>query len=105
MAATLVIFRTAEERAMMCACSDHGEEEKLFGTETQKLLDTCYELFRVSINFRGKAAEDPLLKKIYGIAKAHHLFITWYGRGNGLCQPDRFLISGRGERELAFIQC
>ena len=46
-----------------------------------------------------------LLKKIYGIAKAHGLYVTWYGKGSISCEPDRFLVSGRGYDRLAFIQC
>ena len=106
MATTMVVFENNKERARMCAdfCHDWNQK-KIFGSETQKLLDTCEKLFRARLQFQGKDYEERLLKKIFGIAKAHGLYITWYGKGCGPCEPDRFLVSGRGFERLAFIQC
>ena len=65
----------------------------------------CESLFQVALYHKGKDIEQKLLKKIFGIAKAHGLYITWYGKGCGPCEPDRFLVSGHGVERLAFIQC
>ena len=107
MAAKLIVFENDEERAMMCASLGHNwdSQEAIFGKETKKLLYSCEELFHVSLKFQGVKAENAMLKKIYGIAKDHGLYITWFGRGAGPCEPDRFLVSGHGEERLAFIQC
>jgi hypothetical protein len=107
MAATMVVFENGKERAMMCAdlCHNWENQKEIFGSETQKLLDTCTELFHASLRYQGKEVEQQLLKKIFGIAKAHGCYITWYGNGRGPCEPDRFLVSGRGIERLAFIQC
>lgn len=84
---------------------ENNNKEELFGAETNKLLEKCEELFHVALRHQGKEAEKQLLKKIFGIAKAHGLYITWYGNGCGPCEPDRFLVSGRGVERLALIQC
>lgn len=104
--AKIVVFENDRERAMMCAdsCHDWANQKDIFGTETSKLLDTCNKLFHAALHFQNKEAEQ-FLKKIYGIAKAHGLRITWYGKGYGVCEPDRFLVSGQGHERLAFIQC
>ena len=104
---TMVVFENNTERAMMCAgaCHNWRNQKKIFGSETQKLLDTCEKLFRAKLCFKEKDVEEQLLRKIFGIAKAHGLYITWYGIGSGPCEPDRFLVSGRGFERLAFIQC
>lgn len=105
--ARMVVFENNTERAMMCSdlCHDWINQEEIFGFETQKLLDMCEKLFHANLRFQGKAVEEQLLKKIYGIAKSHGLYITWYGKGCGPCEPDRFLVSGHGFERLAFIQC
>ena len=107
MAATIVVFENNKEMAMMSAevCHDWRNQKEIFGSETQKLLDTCTELFHAALRYQVKEVEQQLLKKIFGIAKAHGLYITWYGNGRGPCEPDRFLVSGRGVERLAFIQC
>ena len=106
MSAMMVVFENDKERGMMCASCGHDwrNQKMIFGTETEKLLTTCKELFRTSLRHQGKEVEQKLLKKIYGIAKAHGVFITWYGNGYP-CEPDRFLASGKGTDRLAFIQC
>lgn len=106
MKAELVVFENDRERAMMCAdLGHHWESQKnIFGSETKKLLDTCEKLFNASLSNQGKKVENQLLKKIYGIAKTHGLRVKWYGTGS-CCEPDRFLVSGNGFEELAFIQC
>lgn len=103
---TMVVFENNMERAMMCAGPLHNwrNQKNIFGPETQKLLDTCEKLYRTKLGFEKMDSEE-LLKKIYGIAKAHGLYITWYGNRRGPCEPDRFLVSGRGVERLAFIQC
>lgn len=102
--ATIVVFESNEERAMMCAnvCHDWENQKDIFGKETKKLLDACYNLFHASI--RKKGDEAKLLKKIFGIAKSHGVYITWYGMSSS-CEPDRFLVSGHGFERLALIQC
>ena len=45
------------------------------GKETEKLLATCKHLFRVSIDWEP-GDEAKLLKKIYGICKAHGVYRT-----------------------------
>lgn len=106
MKAKLVVFGNDKERAMKCADFGHRweDQQNIFGSETQKLLDACEKLFHASLYHQGKEIENQLLKKIFGIAKAHGLKITWYGTGS--CrEPDRFLVSGKGFEVLAFIQC
>lgn len=105
MAAKVLVFENHTERAMMCANLSHDwdNQEKIFGNEEDKLLKTCVKLFRVAIRLE-EGDEDKLLKKVYGIAKAHGVHIKWYGLANS-CKPDRFLVSGRGVEELALIQC
>lgn len=104
--ALMVVFENDKERAMMSAdpCHDWWNQKDIFGTETTKLLDTCEKLFHAALHFQKEEAER-LLNKIYGIAKAHGLYITWYGRGKGTFEPDRFLVSGKGCETLAVIQC
>ena len=106
MAAEIVVFETEKERAMMSADFTHDwkNQENIFGTETEKLLKTCDELFHASLRFQSKKVEK-LMKKVYGIAKAHGVYITWYGMSKCANEPDRFLVSGRGHEYLAFIQC
>ena len=106
MAARLIIFENETERSMMSAemCHKWQSQENIFGGETQKLLTTCYKLFHVAIRVE-QGDQAKLLKKICGIAKAHGVYITWYGSCSASRQPDRFLISGRGEERLGFIQC
>ena len=89
----------------MCADTNHNwaHQPKIFGSETEKLLELCENLFRADLN-RDTEKVDKLKRKIFGIAKSHHVHIKWYGDSK-VCEPDRFLISGRGQDELAFIQC
>ena len=105
MATTMIVFENSKEMSMMSAdvCHDWRNQKKLFGSETQKLLDACTELFHAALRYQDKEVEQQLLKKIFGIAKTHGLYITWYGNGCGPCEPDRFLVSGRGIERLAFI--
>ena len=100
----LLVFQSAEERSTCHACSGHKWEnqDNIFGKETEKLLATCKHLFRVSIDLEP-GDEAKLLKKIYGICKAHGVYIMWYGLGSPF-EPDKFLISGRGHDRLGFIQ-
>ena len=115
MAALLLVFANGNERASCCAdlCHDWENQPNIFGSETEKMLNTCNELMKVSLRYTYypdlsyeeiKKRKQILLKKIYGIAKAHGLFVHWYGETPPL-EPDRFLISGRGHERLAFIQC
>lgn len=106
MAATIVVFENDNERSMMCAdlYHDFTNQKNIFGTENKKFLDACNELFLAALQ-NEKSESEQLLKKIYGIAKAHGLYVTWYGKGSISCEPDRFLVSGRGYDRLAFIQC
>ena len=103
--AVIVVFENNKERAGRSAELGHHWEtqKKNFGTETEKLLDACDKLFYASLNFQKKDV-NLLLKKIFGIAKAHGLKIIWYGADEYYCKPDRFLVLGKG-KELAFIQC
>ena len=56
MAATIVVFENSKEMAMMCAdvCHDWRNQKEIFGSETQKLLDTCTELFHAALRYQGK---------------------------------------------------
>lgn len=104
--ANLIVFENDMERAMLSAGVEHDWENQkcLFGIETKKLLDTCDKLFHAAVRFKS-GDEDKLLRKIYGIAKAHGVHIKWYGMSKSACEPDRFLVSGYGAERLAFIQC
>ena len=104
MEATMVVFENSKERAMMCADVGHDwiNQEEIFGSDTQELLETCAKLTRA---VRDHHVRKQLLEKISDIASRHELTITWYGEGCGPCEPDRFLVSGRGVERLAFIQC
>jgi hypothetical protein len=111
MAAQLIVFENSNERACCCAdlCHDWENQPKIFGSETEKMLNMCNELKKVSLypdlSYEEiKRRKKILLKKIYGIAKAHGVFVHWYGETPPR-EPDRFLISGRGHERLAFIQC
>lgn len=104
--ATIVVFENGTERAMMSAdtCHAWSKQKLIFGKETEKLLDYCDRLFHAELHFQKEEAKY-LKKKIYGIAKNHGLRITWYGEGHGPCEPDRFIVSGKGHTRLAMIQC
>ena len=56
--------------------------------------EICDENFLAALQYE-KSESEQLLKKIYGIAKAHGLYVTWYGKGSISCEPDSFLVSGR----------
>ncbi len=109
MAADIRIFKDNHERNSMCSDRDYSAEHKydIFGKETDTLLRTCDELFNNSLYLSKKTekTEQDLLKKIFGIAKRHHVFITWCGNATSVPDPDRFFVSGRGHEMLAFIQC
>ena len=112
--ATLIVFENKTERDECCAglCHDWHNQPNIFGTETQKMLDTCTELMRVSLfsyfpklSFKEhEMRKQVLLRRIYGIAKTHGLYVRWRGL-DSVRQPDRFEISGHGHERLAFIQC
>lgn len=93
-----------EENMPKIVVFESTTKKEIFGTEEEKLLNTCTELFHAALRFQGKEVEQQLLKKIFGIAKAHGVYITWYGK-KAPCEPDRFLVSGRGVERLALIQC
>ena len=94
-----------EENMPKIVVFESTTKKEIFGTEEEKLLNTCTELFHAALRFQGKEVEQQLLKKIFGIAKAHGVYITWYGNQSAPCEPDRFLVSGRGVEKLALIQC
>ena len=100
-----LVFQNEEERATMSATASHNwrHQEKVFGNETEKLLGLCEKLFRAELK-NNKEEVEKLQKRLYGIAKSHGVHIKWYGKSS-VCQPDRFLVSGRGHDRLAFIQC
>ena len=102
----IVVFENDSERNQMCASLSHDwkNQKKIFGKETDKLLKLCYDLFQAALDF-NKNEVERLKKKIFGIAKAHRLHIRWLGENTVACEPDRFIVSGRGYDRLAFIQC
>lgn len=105
--ASMVVFENSTERAEMCADYLHNYEEEpdIFREDKEDLLETCDKLFLVAIH-RKDDNKNKLLSKLYGIAKKHHVRITWYGDGTSCVhEPDRFLVSGRGHERLAYIQC
>lgn len=106
MAAKLLVFENDRERTEMCAGYQHdwANQPKIFGTETQKLLNLCEQLFKADLA-RNAEKVERLKKKLFGIAKTYHVYIKWYGMSTVCNEPDRFLVSGRGQDELAFIQC
>ena len=106
MSAKLVVFANNRERAQMMAAYSNSNcgNEKIFGKETEKFLNYCDELCNAAISLK-KENIPRLLNKIYGIAKTHRVYITWYGMSKHAPEPDRFLISGRGHERLAMIQC
>lgn len=102
--AQLVIFENRKERSMMCAdvAHDWDNQKDIFGKETEKLLCTCQKLFRATMDHEEEDTER-LLRKIYGIAKYHHVRIVW-----NKSRPDYFIVYGKGwfkKRRLALIQC
>ena len=105
MAAKLLGFENDRERTEMCAGYQHdwANQPNIFGAETQKLLRLCYMLFKADLAHNAEKVEK-LKRKIFGIAKSHHVHIRWYGLDT-VCEPDRFLVSGKGQDYLAFIQC
>ena len=74
MAATLVVFQNENARSWMCADQFHdwNNQKLICGSETQKLVDVCEELFKEVMHNRKNEKEQKLLKKIYGIAYQFH---------------------------------
>ena len=105
MSVQILVFEDREERCMKLANYSHDwkNQKRIFGTETEKLLELCDKLFHTVLR-NEKEEQAKLLKKIWGIAKAHGLYVVWYGTGGGACEPDRFLVY-KHRKEVAFIQC
>lgn len=113
--AFLIVFANTYEMVAHCAdlCHDYKNQPRIFGCEEEKLLGACEELARTSYRYTYypevpfeelKERKQNLLKKIYGIAKAHGLFVKWYGTGLPPYEPEYFLVR-RGSKDVAFISC
>lgn len=79
MKAKLVVFENDKERAMKCADFGHRweDQQNIFGSETQKLLDACEKLFHASLYHQGKEIENQLLKK--SLALPRHMDSKLHG--------------------------
>lgn len=104
----LIVFENDIERCSMLAAVDHDFENQplIFGKETDKFLEICRELCFGALRIEPMDAEKEvkLLKKLYGIAMVHGLYVTWYGLSKSCFEPDRFLISGKGHDRYAYVQ-
>jgi hypothetical protein len=103
----LFVFQDKTERDEKIARRDHdwSNQKKLFGNETEKAEQLAKEIYEASLaSFPDDAEIEKLLKKLYGISKAHHVTIKWLGqKGHGLRYPDQFIVSKKN-KELGIIQ-
>ena len=76
MAARILVFENDAERMEMCAGYQHNwaHQPRLFGSETEKLLELCNKLFHADLQY-DKEKVEKLKGKIFGIAKVHHVRI------------------------------
>ena len=104
--AKILVFENHQERAWKAAMPYHDWENQpcIFGRQEERVLKICEELYRNKLHFGSKELEKKLLRKLYGIAKFHGVRLTWYGNSSS-AEPDRFMVSGRGEERLALIYC
>ncbi len=75
----------------------------IFGEETKKMLRLCTELTEATVRGATSEEQQRLLRKIYGIAKVNHLYVTWYGDPPGAFEPGKFLVSSQNVEKYALI--
>lgn len=73
------------------------EPEELFGKDTKRLSVACIEIMHNSFGHQKRFSNEKLFKIVYGIARRHHLYLEWCGKGCA-CEPDRWEIYKKGKR-------
>lgn len=74
---------------------------KYFGKDTAKVIGICTQMCDAWC-FNNNNGVPELKKKLFGIAKRHHVHIDWCG--DGTCAPmgDKFILYKNGKRVDTF---